>query len=164
MNWLNKLKTIQTSLPEVNLTLPVIPKHDLSKLSKVSKQDKADSYTAAPKKPDTTSAYCGSYHGHCSVRVNGSYPADCIEMKCEYYGLPNVPGKWGVYGMAAYCPEPTNGTTQHSTCPCCGGSDFWQSAVQAGVTGCRKCHPILAENELVIIQPDTVPAQEEKAP
>jgi len=140
MNWLNKLKTIQTALPEVNQTLPIIPEYDLSKLSKVSALNKADSYPYT-KNPDLVSAYCAKYAGHCSVKIGGKYPAECSAMCCEYHGLPDVLTKRGVYKLADYCPEPTDQTTKHTICPNCKGDDFWQSAVQENHTICRRCHP-----------------------
>lgn len=87
------------------------------------------------------SAYCGSYAGHCSARLDTDYPAQCISTNCEHYGLPEAPSRWGVYSMAAYCPEPANDTTKHSVCPNCNGDDFWLSANAENHSVCRKCHP-----------------------
>lgn len=38
------------------------------------------------KVPDTISAYCEQYGGHCSVKVTGKCPDDCCRTNCEYYG------------------------------------------------------------------------------
>ena len=94
----------------------------------------------SPKKPDLISAYCPSYYGHCSVKIGDNYPAECEAIGCEYFGLPDVPGRWGVYSMADFCPDSPNQTTQHTTCPCCHGEDFWESTYHPGHMTCRKCH------------------------
>jgi hypothetical protein len=33
---------------------------------------------------DTTSAYCAKYKGHCSLKITGVYPDDCIKIGCEH--------------------------------------------------------------------------------
>ena len=72
------------------------------------------------RQPDTTTAFCTPYGGHCSVKVTGAYPADCIRTKCEHY----------------------TGQAPRRTCYSCKGPDFWESAVtETPRFICRRCHP-----------------------
>lgn len=43
----------------------------------------------AQRQPDTVSAFCESYGGHCSVKVTGVYPDDCIKISCDYHNAGN---------------------------------------------------------------------------
>ena len=138
--------------------IPLIPIEAESKIIVVSERkekspkiETAEFWNLSAKKPDLVSAFCAKYNGHCSVKITGNYPADCIKMNCEYYDLPPVPGKWGVYAMEKYCPAPVDETTQRTTCRSCGGVDYWQSAVQENHTVCRKCHPPAPGAEKVLL-------------
>lgn len=42
------------------------------------------------RQPDTTSAYCPSYGGHCSIKITGVYPDDCIKIGCSVPRQENV--------------------------------------------------------------------------
>ena len=131
--FMESMESMTIATPLIPL-IPLIPQNIISENGSVSA-------LAAQKEPDLISAYCPSYHGHCSVKIGGNYPDQCAATNCEYKDLPQVPRKWGIYAMADYCPEPTSQTTQHAICPCCNGSDFWLSAVQENHSVCRKCHP-----------------------
>ena len=87
------------------------------------------------RQPDIVSAFCEPYEGHCSVKVTGVYPDECIEMKCEHYPSGHIRQRWYATLM------PSLNVPAERVCRCCKGTDFWHSAVQANVTVCRKCHP-----------------------
>ncbi len=142
------MESIKLDSPLIPL-IPLIPHSTISENGSVSalptlnKQTSPEKCICLPKhhKPDTISAFCPKYVGHCSVKIGDNYPAECIAIDCEYHGLPGVPMKRGVYKLADYCHEPADKTTQHTVCPCCSGIDFWQSTVQENHSVCRRCHP-----------------------
>jgi hypothetical protein len=67
----------------------------------------------------------------------------------DCYGVAAREGEgedeWGDFrenGQApSFTPEPTEAEKPAHVCPCCHGSDFWQSAVTPGHEVCRHCHP-----------------------
>jgi len=96
------------------------------------------------RQPDTASAFCKSYGGHCSVKATGAYPDDCIRTGCEHYRPETYP-PGHIWHEWYEIPMPTD---KHSnTCRCCKGVDFWQSI--HGLAVCLKCHPPAPDAELL---------------
>ena len=102
------------------------------------------------RQPDTFSALCESYGGHCSVKITGVCPDDCIKIGCEYK-TPEIYPTGHIWHKWYETPIPTD--TPRNACRCCKSTDFWQSI--HGATVCRKCHPPMEGAERITHETET---------
>jgi len=82
-----------------SVTLPA------GKILELSQDQAARLAGKVSRQPDTVTAFCSSYDGHCSVKVTGVYPDDCIKIGCEHYTPETYP--------------PIQTDTPRNACRCC---------------------------------------------